>query len=100
LFTRGTLARLGELTGLSVERITTSFSPVNWVFSIRNFLSDWGASPTLVNWFSLTSVAALSFFSLIDLPLALAGKGAILLATFNRPVPENQSAWSETLHQL
>ena len=89
LFTRETLAQLAQKAELEVERIVTDFSPVNWVYSIRNWLDDWGAPRWLVNCFSLKSAPALAAFTLFDIPLAMAGQGGILRAMFRRPLTEN-----------
>ena len=88
LFTRETLAKLAHKADLEVERIVTDFSPVNWVYSIRNWLDDWGAPRWLVNCFSLKSAPALAAFTLLDAPLAMAGHGGILRATFRRPLTD------------
>jgi hypothetical protein len=66
--------------------VSTALSPVNWVYSVRNLLSDWGAPGWLVNRFSLKSAPALAAGTLFDLPLKLIGRGAILHATFRRPL--------------
>ncbi len=86
LFDRRTLARLGVEAGLEVERVTTAVSPVNWVYSVRNWLDDWGAPRRLVRCFSLNSAPALAAFTLLDMPLAAAGFGAVLHARFRRPM--------------
>ena len=85
LFTRATLAKLAAAAGLTAESVVTTFSPVNWVYSVRNWLDDWGTPRWLVNRFSLRSAAALAAFTLLDVPLAAAGHGAILRATFRNP---------------
>lgn len=85
LFNASTLAKLASVSGFTAERIATSFSPVNWVYSIRNWLDDWGAPRWLVNRFSLKSAAALGVCTLLDVPLAMLGCGAILQATFRKP---------------
>ncbi len=85
LFTKPTLRRLAEVTGFAAERVGTAFSPVNWVYSVRNWLDDWGAPRWMVNRFSLKSAPALAAFTLFDLPLSLVGRGAILHATFRKP---------------
>lgn len=87
LFDRRTLAKAAAQAGLKVERIRTSFSPVNWTYSIRNLLDDWGAPPWLVRQFSLTSAPALAAFTLLDVPLAIFGCGAILIGSFRREEP-------------
>lgn len=85
LFSTSTLAKLAAASGFEVARIATTFSPVNWVYSIRNWLDDWGAPRRLVNRFSLKSAPALAAFTLLDVPLAMLGRGAILNATFRKP---------------
>jgi SAM-dependent methyltransferase len=82
LFTRASLGRLGVAAGYAVERVATDYSPVNWVYSIRNWLDDTGAPRRLVNGFSLQSTVALAAFTALDVPLAAIGQGAILRATF------------------
>jgi hypothetical protein len=76
---------------LEVERVSTAVSPVNWTYSARNFLDDWGAPRWMVNLFSLKSVLALTAFTLLDMPLALLGYGAILQAVFRRPAVAGRS---------
>ena len=88
LFDRGTLARLGAGAGLEVERITTAVSPVNWVYSLRNWLGDWGGPHWLVERLSLRSAAALAAFTLFDLPLAALGRGAVLHGLFRKPTTD------------
>ncbi len=90
LFDRTTLARLGETAGLAVERVTTAVSPVNWVYSLRNWLDDWGGPRWLVNRLSLRSALALGAFTLFDLPLAALGRGAILHGLFRKPTGEGE----------
>ncbi len=85
LFDKGTLAELGAAAGLAVERIATAVSPVNWVYSLRNWLDDWGAPRWVVNRLSLKATLPLGFFTLLDMPLAAVGQGAILHGTFRKP---------------
>jgi 2-polyprenyl-3-methyl-5-hydroxy-6-metoxy-1,4-benzoquinol methylase len=75
LFDKRSLASLAERVGLEPSRIRTAMSPVNWVYSIRNLLDDWGAPRWLVNRFSLHSTVSLGLFTLIDCALNLAGRG-------------------------
>lgn len=88
LFDRATLARLGTAAGLEVERVSTAVSPVNWVYSLRNWLDDWGGPRWLVNRLSLRSVLALGAFTLFDMPLAFLGRGAVLHGLFRKPAGE------------
>jgi SAM-dependent methyltransferase len=85
LFDRRTLARLGTAAGLTVERVRTAVSPVNWTYSFRNWLDDWGGPRWLVNRLSLKSAVALGLFTLLDMPLAAVGCGAILHGQFRKP---------------
>jgi SAM-dependent methyltransferase len=85
LFSRTTLQILAQRSGLQVDQIGTVLSPVNWVYSIRNMLTDLAAPRWVVEWFSLRATAALALFTLVDaLPQAL-GRGALLRATLSRP---------------
>jgi len=77
---------LGVAAGLEVERVGTAASPVNWVYSLRNWLDDWGGPRWLVNRLSLHSVSALGLFTVLDMVLAAVGRGAILQGTFRKPV--------------
>ena len=85
LFDRPTLATLGTAAGLEVERVGTAASPVNWVYSLRNWLDDWGGPRWLVNRLSLHSVPALACFTVLDMALAALGRGAILQGLFRKP---------------
>ena len=85
LFDRATLARLGTAAGLTAERVGTAVSPVNWVYSLRNWLDDWGGPRWLVDRLSLRSAAALAAFTLFDAPLAALGRGAVLHGLFRKP---------------
>ena len=84
LFTKGTLAELGRRAGLTTQNIMTDYSPVNWVYSLRNRLVDRGASAKWVERFSLKSAPALAAFTILDIPFAATGSGAILRGTFRR----------------
>lgn len=92
LFTKPTLRALASRTRFEAEHVGTTFSPVNWVYSIRNWLDDWGGPRWLVNRFSLKSAPALAVATLLDVPLALLGRGAILRATFRKSAEEVRGA--------
>lgn len=85
LFNEKALRMLSGECGLQVETLTTIVSPVNWVYSVRNMLDDWGASPRLVGQFSLESSPSLTAFTALDLGMRLAGRGALLSAVLRRP---------------
>lgn len=85
LFTRKTLTRLAAKAGLEVADLATQVSPVNWVYSIRNLLVDWGFPEWLYDRFSLRSPASLAAFTALDTLLRLVGRGALLRAILRRP---------------
>lgn len=87
LFDRRTLAELAAAAGLAVERIGTAVSPVNWTYSVRNWVDDWGGPRWLVDRLSLRSAVPLALFTLLDTPLAWIGRGAILRASFVNRTP-------------
>jgi 2-polyprenyl-3-methyl-5-hydroxy-6-metoxy-1,4-benzoquinol methylase len=92
LFNRVTIKRLAAVAGLQVERVVSAMSPVNWVYSFRNWLDDWRGPRWLVNWLSLKSVIPLAFFTLLDMPLSMLGYGAILHATFRKPINREEQS--------
>ena len=85
LFTPNTLRRMADSVGLGVQSVQTGLSPVNWVYSFRNWIDDWGGPRWLVNRFSLQSPVSLSLFTLADFPFSLVGRGGILQAVFVKP---------------
>jgi 2-polyprenyl-3-methyl-5-hydroxy-6-metoxy-1,4-benzoquinol methylase len=85
LFSARSIGLLAEKAGLEVERVETIVSPVNWVYSVRNRLDDWHAPRWLVEQFSLTTPLTLAFFTLVDMAMARAGRGALLRAVLRRP---------------
>jgi SAM-dependent methyltransferase len=85
LFDPASLARLGRRAGLEVDGITTTLTPVNWVYSIHNLLADLGAPGWLRARFGLRSTVSLTAFTAVDGVLALAGRGGLLRAVFRRP---------------
>ncbi len=97
LFNRATLKRLAAVTELHVDSIETVMSPVNWVYSVRNTLVDWGAPSWLVERFSLRSPVALAFFTLVDSAHQIAGSGALLRVVLRRPAAAAATHDSATL---
>jgi ubiquinone/menaquinone biosynthesis C-methylase UbiE len=89
LFNRQSLEALGRSAGFEVDRIETIVSPVNWVYSVHNFLDDRGAPRRLVDAFSLHSAPALGAFTVLDSVMVGAGRGALLRAVFEVP-PEDR----------
>lgn len=85
LFDKHTLGRLATVAGLRVKSVKTGLSPVNWVYSFRNWIDDWGGPRWLVNRFSLRSLVSLSIFTAVDAPLSLVGRGTVLQAELEKP---------------
>lgn len=85
LFNKKTIHHLAEKTDLEVDKLTTQVSPVNWVYSIRNHLSDKNAPSWLVEQFSLRSTISLGVFTIFDILHNFVGRGALLNATLKRP---------------
>ena len=85
LFTRHSLAAMAEKAGLQTQRIRTIVSPVNWVYSIRNYLTDRQYPAWLANRFSLSKPIPLAGFTVLDNVLRLFGRGALLQAVFLKP---------------
>lgn len=89
LFSRDTLAMLAHHAAFAVDSMSTIVSPVNWVYSIRNFLEDLHAPRWLVERFSLSAPLSLASFTLLDMLLQRFGHGALLCAELVKPgVPE------------
>ena len=85
LFNRGALERLAWRVGYDTEKIDTIVSPVNWVYSIHNFLVGRKAPRWLVNRFTLKSPVSLGVFTVIDMVLQRFGRGALINAFFTKP---------------
>ena len=85
LFNPVSIRRLAAATEFEVASLGTMMSPVNWVYSARNALDDWGASTDLVDRFSLESPVALAVGTAFDTLHQLAGRGALVRAVLRRP---------------
>ena len=85
LFNKASMRRLAERSGLRIERLGTTTSPVNWTYSVRNWLDDWGAPRWLVEQFSLKTAPSLALFTVIDGALTAVGRGALLRVILRRP---------------
>lgn len=78
LFNKATMRSLADQAGFTIESLTTAVSPVNWVYSIRNYLADKKAPAWLVERFSLKATVSLSAFTAFDVLNRLGGHGALL----------------------
>lgn len=91
LFDRKNLAQLAQNCGLEPVRIQSMMSPVNWVYSIHNYLSDRGWPSWLRNRFTLKSTVSLTLFTLLDQFLTLLGCGSLLCGTLQKPMEEDRT---------
>ncbi|MBM3676008.1 MAG: class I SAM-dependent methyltransferase [Actinobacteria bacterium] len=85
LFDGPSLRALAVRSGFEVAELSTMVSPVNWTYSVRNALDDWGAPRRVVDWFSLESPGALAIFTAFDALHTAAGHGALLRAVLVTP---------------
>ena len=84
LFNKKSLTLLAKKTKFEIEDITTIVSPVNWVYSIHNFLVRKKKPQWLIERFTLKSSFSLFFFTIVDFVLQKFGKGALLQATLRK----------------
>lgn len=85
LFNKNSLAKLATKTDFDIEVLETQVSPVNWAYSIHNWLVDNKAPYWLINRFTLKSTISLSAFTMLDIILQKFGKGALLRAVLKKP---------------
>ena len=85
LFNPGAIRSLAARAGLETQSLRTLVTPVNWVYSMRNALVDWGAPSWLYERFSLASPVSLAAFTIFDGLQQLAGRGGLLEAVLRRP---------------
>ena len=85
LFSKSSMKKLANNAGLEVVRFRTLVSPVNWTYTVRNFLKDKGAPELIYRQFSLDKPLPLAFFTVVDALLAAIGKGAIMGVVLRKP---------------
>lgn len=88
LFNRRSLTLLANQTRFEVYRLQTIVSPVNWVYSIRNYLVGRKYPQWLIRQFSLTTPIPLAIFTILDNLFCLFGRGALLQAVLVKPIKE------------
>jgi 2-polyprenyl-3-methyl-5-hydroxy-6-metoxy-1,4-benzoquinol methylase len=86
LFNKKSLSKLAQKTGFTVALLTTQVSPVNWVYTIHNWLVDKNAPQWLINRFTLKSTVSLAFFTVADIFLQKFKRGALLRAFLKKPL--------------
>jgi 2-polyprenyl-3-methyl-5-hydroxy-6-metoxy-1,4-benzoquinol methylase len=84
LFNRNALTKLAKKSGFKIDKIETVVSPVNWVYSIHNYLVDRKSPTWLIKQFTLKSTISLGIFTILDIILQKFGKGALLRATLKK----------------
>lgn len=85
LYSERSLADLAVKSGFEVERIGTTVSPVNWTYTVHNYLEDHDAPGWLRRLFTLESPLALSAFTALDAVSMALGRGALLRAVLRKP---------------
>jgi SAM-dependent methyltransferase len=86
LFNKDSISRLAAKSNFQVEVLETQVSPVNWVYSIHNWLVDIKAPNWLINRFTLKSTVSLSVFTMLDIVLQKFGNGALLRVILKKPL--------------
>lgn len=86
LFNKNSLAKLAAKTNFDIEVLETQVSPVNWVYTIHNWLVDIKAPHWIINRFTLKSTVSLSVFTMLDIILQKFGKGALLRVVLKKPL--------------
>lgn len=86
LFNRNSLTQLAEKAGFEVAVLETQVSPVNWVYTIHNWLVGHRAPQWAIDRFTLKSAVSLSVFTLLDIVLQKSGNGALLRAILRKPL--------------
>ena len=86
LFNRNSLTKLAKKTNFEVASLGTQYSPVNWVYTIHNWLVDKKGPTWLINQFTLKSAFSLAVFTVLDIVLQKFRKGALLRAILRKPL--------------
>jgi SAM-dependent methyltransferase len=86
LFNKKSMRKLAQKTNFKVEYLGTQCSPVNWVYTIHNWLVDRKKPAWMIRQFTLKSVVSLSFFTALDFVLQKFKKGALLRVYLQKPL--------------
>jgi 2-polyprenyl-3-methyl-5-hydroxy-6-metoxy-1,4-benzoquinol methylase len=92
LFNKHSLGKLARKTNFEVAIIATQVSPVNWVYTMHNWLVDKKAPEWMINRFSLKSSVSLAVFTVLDIVLQKFKRGALLRAVLKKPVANSMAA--------
>ncbi|MEO6813243.1 MAG: methyltransferase domain-containing protein [Ginsengibacter sp.] len=85
LFNKNSMRKLAEKINFEVEVLESEVSPVNWVYSIHNWLVGKKAPNWLINRFTLGSPVSLSVFTMLDIILQTMKRGALLHVILKKP---------------
>ncbi len=85
LFNKKSMLKLAEKTGFEVARAGTQVSPVNWVYTIHNWLVGKKAPGWLIRRFTLKSTFSLMVFTSLDIVLQQFRRGALLRIILKKP---------------
>ena len=85
LFSQNSLSKLAEKTDFQVARLGTIITPVNWVYTVHNWLVERKAPRWLIECFTLKSTVSLAAFTLLDLIVQTFHKGGLLRAMLRKP---------------
>jgi ubiquinone/menaquinone biosynthesis C-methylase UbiE len=86
LFNKKSMKKLAAKTNYDVLYLGTQCSPVNWVYTIHNWLVDKKAPQWMINQFTLRSVVSLSVFTMLDIILQKFKRGALLRVFLVKPI--------------
>ena len=80
------MQKLAEKTDFEVSYLGTQCSPVNWVYTVHNWLVDIKAPLRLTNAFTLKSTFSLAFFTIVDFVLQKFRRGELLRVKLRKPL--------------
>jgi len=86
LFNKKSIRKLAEKANYEVEYSGTQTSPVNWVYSIHNWLVDKNKPEWMIKQFTLRSAVSLSFFTALDMLFQIFRRGALLRVYLKKPL--------------
>ena len=86
LFNRNSLTKLAQKTDFEVVRLETILTPVNWVYTVHNWLVEKKGPSWLIKSFTLSSKFSLAAFTVLDTVLQKFGRGGLLRAILRKPL--------------
>jgi ubiquinone/menaquinone biosynthesis C-methylase UbiE len=86
LFSKKSITKIANKTGFQISVCGTQVSPVNWVYTIHNWLVAKKAPQWMINRFTLKSTVSLSAFTMLDIVLQVFYRGALLRVILKKPL--------------